>query len=321
MHRRWRSRRPDRRAARRTGHGGGSNRSRMRYHFPMRIILITGISGSGKTVALNVLEDAGYFCVDNLPPTLLRELVATRIREGAQMLAVATDARSADSLAGLPSDIAWLRSHGHDVRVLFLTAKTETLINRYSETRRSHPLSHRLRPGQNPADRLTLTECILQEREMLSGIESLGHVIDTSGLSANKLRQWIKEFVASERAPLTILFVSFAFKFGVPLDADLVFDVRMLTNPFYDAELRPLTGCDAPVIDFLQALPMAVEMENDIRGFVEKWLPAFRNDNRSYLTIAIGCTGGQHRSVYMVERLARYFEQSERVVRRHRELG
>ncbi|MGB6056086.1 MAG: RNase adapter RapZ [Burkholderiaceae bacterium] len=286
----------------------------------MRIILITGISGSGKTVALNVLEDAGYFCVDNLPPTLLRELVATRIREGAQMLAVATDARSADSLAGLPSDVQWLREQGHDVRVLFLTAKTETLITRYSETRRSHPLSHRLRPGQNPADRLTLTECILQERDMLDAVKELGHVIDTSGLSANKLRQWIKEFVASERAPLTVLFVSFAFKFGVPLDADLVFDVRMIPNPFYDLRLRPLTGRDAPVIEFLDALPMAAEMERDIRGFVEKWLPAFKNDNRSYLTVAIGCTGGQHRSVYMVERLARYFQPVERVVRRHREL-
>lgn len=293
----------------------------MRYHSRMRIILITGISGSGKTVALNVLEDAGYFCVDNLPPTLLRELVATRIREGAQMLAVATDARSADSLAGLPSDVGWLKDQGHDVRVLFLTAKTETLITRYSETRRSHPLSHRLRPGQNPADRLTLTECIVQEREMLDAIKELGHVIDTSGLSANKLRHWIKEFIATERAPLTVLFVSFAFKFGVPLDADLVFDVRMIPNPFYDIKLRPLTGRDAPVIEFLDALPMAAEMERDIRGFIEKWLPAFKSDNRSYLTIAIGCTGGQHRSVYMVERLAQYFQRTERVVRRHRELG
>lgn len=293
----------------------------MGYHFPMRIILITGISGSGKTVGLNVLEDAGYFCVDNLPPTLLRELVATRIREGAQMLAVATDARSADSLAGLPSDVQWLKEQGHDVRVLFLTAKTETLVTRFSETRRSHPLSHRLRPGQNPTDRLTLTECIRQEREMLVAIEGLGHVIDTSGLSANQLRSWIKEFIATERAPLTILFVSFAFKFGVPLDADLVFDVRMLTNPFYDVNLRRLTGRDTPVIEFLDALPMAHELYDDIRNFVEKWLPAFKNDNRSYLTIAIGCTGGQHRSVYMAERLARHFQQTERVVRRHRELG
>ncbi|MEO7030742.1 MAG: RNase adapter RapZ [Herbaspirillum sp.] len=287
----------------------------------MRIILITGISGSGKTVALNVLEDAGYFCVDNLPPTLLRELVATRIREGAHMLAVATDARSADSLASLPTDIAWLRTQGHDVRVLFLTAKTDTLVTRYSETRRSHPLSHRILRGQNQSARMTVSECILQEREMLGPIEELGHVIDTSGLSANKLRSWVKDFIRSERAALTLIFVSFAFKFGVPLDADLVFDVRMLTNPFYDLNLRPLTGLDAPVREFLDALPMATELETDIRAFVEKWLPAFKGDNRSYVTVAIGCTGGQHRSVYMVEQLASYFQQAERVVRRHRELS
>jgi UPF0042 nucleotide-binding protein len=287
----------------------------------MRIILITGISGSGKSVGLNALEDAGYFCVDNLPPTLLRALVATRINEGALTLAVAVDARSAISLADLPADIEWLKEQGHDVKVLFLTAKTESLITRFSETRRSHPLSHRIIPNQNPADSPTLTECIRQEREMLGAIEGLGHVIDTSGLSANKLRAWIKELVGTERAPLTLLFESFAFKFGVPLDADLVFDVRVLPNPYYDGNLRPLTGKDAPVIDFLDAQPDATALLSDIRTFVEKWLPAFENDNRSYLTVAIGCTGGQHRSVYIAERLAQYFQASARVVLRHRELG
>ncbi|MGS0744018.1 RNase adapter RapZ [Glaciimonas sp. GG7] len=287
----------------------------------MRIILITGISGSGKSVALRVLEDAGYFCVDNLPPTLLRELVATRINEGVQMLAVATDARSADSLAGLPSDIQQLRAEGHDVKVIFLTAQTEALIARFSETRRSHPLSHRLRPGQNPSDRLTLTECIVNERELLVEIEGLGHIIDTSDLSTNKLRSWIKGLVDSEHAPLTLLFESFAFKHGVPLDADLVFDVRMLPNPHYDPALRPLNGRDQPVIDFLDELPMVADLLNDITAFIAKWLPSFKQDNRSYLTVAIGCTGGQHRSVYMVEHLAKHFEVSERVVRRHRQLN
>lgn len=287
----------------------------------MRIILITGISGSGKSVALRVLEDAGYFCVDNLPPVLLRELVAARQHEGAQMLAVATDARSADSLAGLPSDIKQLRAEGHDVKVFFLTAQTESLIARFSETRRSHPLSHRLRPGQNPSDRLTLTECIQIEREMLVEIEAIGHTIDTSDMSANRLRSWIKELVDTEPAPLTLLFESFAFKRGVPLDADLVFDVRMLPNPHYDIKLRPLTGRDQPVIDFLEGLPKVSDLLGDIRNFVEKWLPEFKDDNRSYLTVAIGCTGGQHRSVYMVEQLAEYFQVSERVVRRHRELA
>jgi UPF0042 nucleotide-binding protein len=287
----------------------------------MRIILITGISGSGKSIGLNALEDAGYFCVDNLPPTLLRALVATRLHEGADRLAVAMDARSADSLAGLPSDIQRLKDEGHDVKVVFLTAKTESLISRFSETRRSHPLSHRVRPDQNPFDHPTLTECIFKEREMLAAIEGIGHLIDTSGLSANKLRAWIKELVDSERTPMTLLFESFAFKFGVPLDADLVFDVRVLPNPHYDLNLRPLTGRDAAVAAFLDTQPGVAELLGDIRTFVEKWLPAFKNDNRSYLTVAIGCTGGQHRSVYIVERLAQYFQASERVVLRHRELA
>ncbi len=289
----------------------------------MRIILITGISGSGKSVGLNALEDAGYFCVDNLPPKLLRQLVATRLEEGADTLAVAMDARSADSLAGLPADIQALKDEGHDVKVLFLTAKTESLIARFSETRRSHPLSHRFHSnsGESTTGQPTLTECILHEREMLSTIEGIGHVIDTSGLSANKLRSWIKDLVETERTPLTLLFESFAFKFGVPLDADLVFDVRVLPNPYYDLSLRPLTGCDEPVIAYLDAQAHAAELLADIRNFVEKWLPAFKNDNRSYLTVAIGCTGGQHRSVYMAEQLAKHFRASERVLLRHRELA
>jgi UPF0042 nucleotide-binding protein len=287
----------------------------------MRIVLITGISGSGKSVGLNALEDAGYFCVDNLPPPLLRALVATRAAEGADMLAIAIDARSADSLAALPADIRQLKSEGHDVKVIFLTAKTESLIPRFSETRRSHPLSHRLRADQAPSDRPTLVECIKREREMLVDIEGLGHVIDTSGLPANTLRAWIKDLVGTPPTRLTLLFESFAFKFGVPLDADLVFDVRMLPNPYYDLALRPLTGRDAPVAEFLDAQPDAEELLGDIRSFVEKWLPSFKNDNRSYLTVAVGCTGGQHRSVYVVERLARHFGASERVVLRHRELA
>jgi UPF0042 nucleotide-binding protein len=287
----------------------------------MRIVIITGISGSGKSVALNALEDAGWFCVDNLPPTLLRALVATREAEGADTLAVAVDARSANSLAGLPSDIKLLKSDGHDLKVVFLTAKTESLINRFSETRRSHPLSHRIRPDQNPTDRPTLFDCITKEREMLSVVEGLGHVIDTSGLSANKLRAWVKEVVDTLPTQLTVLFESFAFKYGVPLDADLVFDVRVLPNPYYDLDLRPLTGRDAPVANFLEAQPAVGDLLADIRAFVEKWLPSFKNDNRSYLTVAIGCTGGQHRSVYFAEQLARHFSPTERVVLRHRELA
>ncbi|PHV06676.1 RNase adapter RapZ [Janthinobacterium sp. BJB412] len=285
----------------------------------MRIVLLTGISGSGKSVALNVLEDSGYYCVDNLPPALLASLVTTLVDEGLQALAVAVDARSAASLASLPGDVRTLKEQGHDVKVVFLTANTHSLVARFSETRRSHPLSHELRPGQNPAARRTLIECILEERERLSAIEQLGHVIDTSELSANKLRAWVKDLVASERAPLTLFFESFAFKLGVPLDADFVFDVRALPNPYYDLALRPLNGRDAPVIAFLDAQPSANELLTDIRVFIEKWLPSFKTDNRSYLTVALGCTGGQHRSVYMAERLAQYFHANERVVLRHRE--
>ena len=285
----------------------------------MRIVIITGISGSGKSVALNVLEDTGHYCVDNLPPALLSNLVATLAEEGLQALAVAVDARSAESLASLPADVKRLREEGHDVKVMFLTANTHSLVARFSETRRSHPLSHELRPGQNPAARRTLIECIMEERERLSAIEQLGHVVDTSELSANKLRAWVKDLVASEGAPLTLFFESFAFKLGVPMDADFVFDVRALPNPYYDLTLRPLTGRDAPVIDFLDAQPSAIEMMGDIRAFIEKWLPFFKTDNRSYLTVALGCTGGQHRSVYMAEKLAAYFHPNERVVLRHRE--
>jgi RNase adapter protein RapZ len=285
----------------------------------MHIVLITGISGSGKSVALNVLEDAGYYCVDNLPPPLLPNLVSTLVSEGTRALSVAMDVRSADSLASLPLDIRLLKDQGHDVKVVFLTANTHSLVARFSETRRSHPLSHQVRPHHNPASRRTLIECILEERERLSSIEQLGHVIDTSDLSANKLRGWIKELVAIERAPLTLFFESFAFKLGVPLDADFVFDVRALPNPFYDLALRPLNGRDAPVIAFLDAQPQVAELLNDIRAFIEKWLPSFKTENRSYLTVALGCTGGQHRSVYMAERLADYFSKAEQVVLRHRE--
>ena len=287
----------------------------------MRIVLITGISGSGKSVGLNALEDAGYFCVDNLPPSLLRALVTTRLQQHGGLLAVAMDARSADSFADLPADVQRLKEEGHDVKVLFLSAKTESLIARFSETRRSHPLSHRLGSDQSPNDRPTLVECIRLEREMLVAIEGLGHVIDTSGLSANKLRSWIKDLVETARTPLTLLFESFAFKFGVPLDADIVFDVRVIPNPFYDTALRPLTGRDQPVIDYLDTQPEAEALFADIRDFVAKWLPSFEKDNRSYLTVAIGCTGGQHRSVYIAERLAAFFKPAERVILRHRELA
>ncbi|MBY0571014.1 MAG: RNase adapter RapZ [Burkholderiaceae bacterium] len=284
----------------------------------MQILLISGISGSGKSVALNVLEDAGYYCVDNLPPSLLPELIATLSNE--PLVAVAIDSRSASQLTGVLQTKQILRKAGHEVRMLFLTASTDSLVARFSETRRSHPLSHRLGRENSSIEKLSLMECIEEEREILAEIQALAHVIDTTDLSANQLRSWVKNMIDMPHAPLTLMFESFAFKRGVPLDADYVFDVRMLPNPHYDLVLRPLTGRDAPVVDYLDNQAMAQDMYADILAFLTKWIPSFKDDNRSYLTIAIGCTGGQHRSVYMVEKLSRHFQQSEQVLVRHRRL-
>ena len=201
---------------------------------------------------------------------------------------------------------------------MFLTADTRALVARFSETRRNHPLSHR--PSEEGSQPRTLVEAIHAERDMLSAIETLGHMIDTTNTTANQLRNWVKEFVETDRSPLTLYIESFAFRQGAPRDASLVFDVRSLPNPHYDPALRPLTGKDEAVSAYFDAQPEVVEMMNDIRAFVEKWLPSFKKDNRSYLTVAIGCTGGQHRSVYMAERLAQYFQATESVLVHHRGL-
>ena len=278
----------------------------------MQLFLISGLSGSGKSIALKVLEDSGYYCVDNLPADMLAALVEHLQRAGYSNIAVSIDVRSANSVQRLPPLLQQIKQQGMDVHVLFLDAKTDTLVKRFSETRRLHPLSD----GQR-----TLPECVQHERELLAEIGDIGHHIDTSELNPNALRAWIKEFVKLDRARLTLLFQSFGFKHGIPLDADLVFDVRCLPNPHYDPLLRPLTGRDAAVIEFLDDTPDAQEMFGDIRDFVERWLPCFVADNRSYLTVAIGCTGGQHRSVYLAEKLARHFEHQQQVLVRHRELS
>jgi UPF0042 nucleotide-binding protein len=277
----------------------------------MQLVLISGLSGSGKSIALHMLEDSGYYSVDNLPAQLLGEVMRFLKDSGYGRVAVAVDMRSGETVASLPHQIAELRQLGVDTRLIFLEAKTETLVKRFSETRRRHPLSR---------ENLTLTEAIQREREALSGIAGIAHHIDTSELLPNTLRAWIKELIAVDRSRITLLFESFAFKQGVPLDADLVFDVRCLPNPHYDPALRPLTGRDAAVLHFLEASPAVGNMHGDIQGFVERWLPCFIDDNRSYLTVAIGCTGGRHRSVYFVERLARHFAGRAQVLVRHREL-
>ena len=279
----------------------------------MQLVIISGVSGSGKSIALNVLEDSGYYCVDNLPAPLLPELVRHLQLEGNEQVAVAVDMRGGTSIAALPSQLRELESSGVRIRFIFLDARDELLIQRFSETRRRHPMA-----GSDT----TLAEAIASEREALSLIADLGHRIDTSNLRPNGLRSIIKDFVTlTGDAQLTLLFESFGFKHGLPLDADLVFDVRCLPNPHYDPVLRPLTGCDAPVSEFLAAQPDVQRMEDDIARLVGDWLPNYMRDNRSYLTVAIGCTGGQHRSVYLAERLKARFEHQARVLVRHRSLA
>ncbi len=278
----------------------------------MQLFLISGLSGSGKSIALKVLEDSGYYCVDNLPADMLAALVDHLQRAGYSNIAVSIDVRSANSVQRLPPLLQQIKQQGVDVHILFLDAQTDTLVKRFSETRRLHPLSD----GQR-----TLPECVQHERELLAEISDIGHHIDTTELNANALRNWIKQFINVDRARLTLLFQSFGYKHGVPLDSDLVFDVRCLPNPHYDPLLRPLTGRDAAVIEFLENAPDAQQMFGDIRDFVERWLPSFVAENRSYLSVAIGCTGGQHRSVYLAEKLARHFEHQQQVLVRHRELS
>jgi UPF0042 nucleotide-binding protein len=277
----------------------------------MQLVIVTGLSGSGKSIVLKALEDSGYYCVDNLPATLLPQISQHLGAVQQERVAISIDTRSS-ALEALPENIEQLKAQGITVQVLFLESNVETLVKRFSETRRRHPLSN---------EKTTLAESILYERDMLAQLTDLGHRIDTSDLSANALRNWVTDFVSQETSGLTLLFVSFGFKHGIPLDADMVFDVRCLPNPHYDPVLRPMTGHDAPVKEFLQKQASVLAMYEDIRGFVERWLPCFVRDNRSYLTIAIGCTGGQHRSVYFAEQLGHYFiNQQQKVLIRHRGL-
>ena len=293
---------------------------------PRQVVLVTGISGSGKSVALHALEDAGYFCVDNLPPELLREFLRLEHERSERRLAIAVDVRSAGSLPHLLPLLEQLRGEGVAIKAVFLDATTDALLRRFSETRRRHPLSADGAPQsqtvESPAadGHHVLTEAIELERELLAGLREVSTVIDTSQLRPTQLRQWMRELVQAHANRLTLAFESFAFKHGVPLDADFVFDVRVLPNPHYIRELRPLTGRDAPVAAYLQAQPEVSEMLAQIEAFLARWLPAFVEDQRSYLTVAIGCTGGQHRSVFFAETLARAFAQQAVTLVRHREL-
>ena len=286
----------------------------------MQMVLITGMSGSGKSVALNALEDAGYYCVDNLPPELLLPFVELERSHQANRLAIAIDVRSATSLPLLPQQLAALRAQSVAVQPLFLDASTDTLVRRYSETRRRHPLSQ---AGAVPAaadQRPALVEAIELERRLLADLREQAHVIDTSIIRPAQLQAYVKSLITTPGGQLTLVFESFSYKRGIPADADFVFDVRMLPNPHYEPALRHQTGRDAAVAEFLQQQPEAMQMLDHIRQFLAHWLVGLARDHRSYVTVAVGCTGGQHRSVFLVEQLAQAFASEWATLTRHREL-
>ena len=285
------------------------------------VVLVTGISGSGKSIALHALEDAGFFCIDNLPPELLPAFLQLENRRQDHRVAVAVDVRSAGSLPHLLPLLERLRGDGVLIRSVFLDASTDALVRRFSETRRPHPLSQASQaPSTEAGVHRALIDSIELERGLLSELRAVSTVVDTSLLRPALLRQWMRDLVRAGSQRLTLVFESFAYKHGVPLDADFVFDVRVLPNPHYMRELRPQDGRDAPVAEYLDAQPEVREMLSQIEAFISRWLPAFRNDQRSYLTVAIGCTGGQHRSVYLVEQLAQRFGGQTATLIRHREL-
>ena len=288
----------------------------------MEIVLITGMSGSGKSVALHALEDAGYYCVDNLPPELLVQFVMLEQEQRATRVAIAMDVRSATSLPIVLEQLKTLRKSGVVVKPLFLDATTGTLVRRYSESRRKHPLSQ---PdsglGQTAVrSRRALVDAIEHERELLSDLREESHVIDTSIIRPSQLQGYVKALISAPAGQLTLAFESFAYKRGVPTDADFVFDVRMLPNPHYEPDLRALNGRDPAVADFLKQQAPVGEMLRQIDGFLSYWLDSLARDHRSYVTVAIGCTGGQHRSVYLVEQLAESFADKWVTLKRHREL-
>ena len=282
----------------------------------MEIVLITGMSGSGKSVALRALEDSGFYCVDNLPPELLVPFAELENGLKEERVAIAIDVRSASSLPLMPGQLQVLESLGFKITPIFLDASSDTLLRRYSESRRRHPLS-----GRNATEgELALTESIEYERELLSRLREKSHIIETSFLRAPQLQSYVKSLVDSTGAKLTLVFESFGFKRGIPTDADYVFDIRMLPNPHYESALKPLTGRDVPVQNYLRQSEEFVQMQLQIEGFLKQWIPAIERDHRSYVTVAIGCTGGQHRSVFMVEQLAHSFGTRWLALKRHREL-
>jgi UPF0042 nucleotide-binding protein len=284
----------------------------------IKLQIVTGLSGSGKSIALHTLEDMGYYCIDNLPVSLLEAVALHLTSEPGEIFcktAVGIDARSQPSnITRLPELVENMRRQGIECNMLFLDAQPDTLIKRFSETRRKHPLTD----GSQSLD-----EAIRQERELLQPLNTAADLrIDTSHTNQHELRDLIRSRIDGNSDSASVLFESFGFKHGVPRDVDFVFDVRCLPNPHWQAELRQLTGRDQPVIDFLGTQDETKEMLKDLSQFFDRWIPTFEADGRSYLTIAIGCTGGQHRSVFLVEKLAEHFRQKGmEVMCRHRELS
>ena len=278
----------------------------------MKIVLISGLSGSGKSVALNLLEDSGFYCVDNLPVEMLPDLVAYHAeRDGVNRLGVSVDVRSNLDIDVTEAQIKRLRKEGHEVEILFLEADQSILMRRFSETRRGHPLS-----GQN----LTLLESLHEEKAWLFPLREMAYCIDTSKMNAQQLRYAVQQWLNIERRGLLVILESFGFKYGAQSDADFLFDMRSLPNPYYDSELRPFTGRDKQICEYLDSQPLVQKMAADLTNFFDTWLPYMQMESRSYVTIGIGCTGGQHRSVYMVEKLAQHLKGRYEMLVRHRQL-
>lgn len=283
----------------------------------MSFLIVSGLSGSGKSIALQALEDSGFYCIDNLPAALLPHfagLLADMRNNAILNVAIGLDVRNRAFLADLPRSLDELKTRGVQYRIIFLEAEDSILVKRFKETRRKHPMLDYQTP---------LVEAILAEKKMLEPLSYDAALrIDTSRTTPHELRTQVRNFARGEEtAGLTLLFESFGYKHGTPLDADYVFDVRCLPNPYWQAELRQYTGLDEPVVRFFKQYDEVETMYDQIRGFLEKWLPSFEREDRTYLTIALGCTGGQHRSVYLVWRLATYFsEKGIKTQIRHREL-
>ena len=282
-----------------------------------KFFIISGTSGSGKTIALQVLEDLGFYCIDNLPASLVPEMAARVLGNNTthHNCAISIDSRNQDFIGDLKESFGSLNSFNIETRVIFVDADDDTLLKRYSETRRKHPLSD---------ENTSLIEAIHKEREILKHLSTIAdRRIDTSKTTPHELRSIIRDDSEyASKHSLTLLFQSFGFKYGGPSDADFVFDVRCLPNPHWHSELKPLTGLDKPVEDFLAKQDLCTEMYEQIRSFVGHWLPHFINDNRNYITVGIGCTGGQHRSVYLTNRLQQHFTNQSNIqtLVRHREL-